>query len=229
MYETIMALPLFKGVSKDLVSIFLEKTHVEFVNYTAGEDIIVKGESCDIVRFVITGSVKVRVTNHIGNLSITEHCHTGTVLAPEYLFGLDVTYPYDVKAIGDVSIMQFSKEQYINLLQSNTIYMLNYLNYLSYHSQRPIHAIKLLGDGSFQSQLALWIMTFTASGSTNIEVQCDWEDLLKMTRHTEEEMIAAIRILSANNLISMSENSISIRSRRDLIDYVTSNIESSLL
>ena len=50
MYETIMNLPLLKGVSKELVSSFLEKTHVQFVNFNDGEKLIEEGETCSYIK-----------------------------------------------------------------------------------------------------------------------------------------------------------------------------------
>lgn len=44
MYDIIMFLPLFKGVTEEDVSFFLEKTRLVFDNYNAGDVIIDKGE-----------------------------------------------------------------------------------------------------------------------------------------------------------------------------------------
>lgn len=63
MYSTIMDLPLFKGISKDHVSAFLEKTHVSFVNYGKGERLHDRCQPCRVMRFVISGSVRVSHTH----------------------------------------------------------------------------------------------------------------------------------------------------------------------
>ena len=133
---------------------------------------------------------------------------------------LETKYPFDVVADGNVSIMQFSKEQYMNLLQTDTIYMLNYLNYLSYHSQRPIVAIKLLSDGSFESQLALWVMSMTDSDSTEISIICDKENLSRMMHISLDEMEFALQRIKSDGLIDYDENKIIIKSRSRLIDSV---------
>ena len=134
-------------------------------------------------------------------MTIEEIRTAGAVLAPEHLFGMETKYPFDVVADGNVSIMQFSKEQYMNLLQTDTIYMLNYLNYLSYHSQRPIVAIKLLSDGSFESQLALWVMSMTDSDSTEISIICDMENLSRMMHISLDEMECALQRIKSDGLI----------------------------
>lgn len=220
MYETIMSLPLFKGVSKELVSSFLEKTHIQFVNYTDGDIIINKGDDCRSIKFIISGDVKIISSNFAGSMIVEELRTSGSVFSPEHLFGMDTTYPYDAVAVGNVSIMQFSKEQYVNLLHSDSIYMLNFLNYLSYHSQRPIYAIKLLSDGSFESQLALWIMSITDKDSTEINLICKKEYLMTMSHITLFDLDSALNKLKSLGLIEYSESKIAIKCRRQFIDYV---------
>ena len=73
MYETIMSLPLFKGISRQQVSTFLEKTHVQFINYNPGERIVSVGDACTHIRYIISGEVVVTSNNYSGNLVIEEN------------------------------------------------------------------------------------------------------------------------------------------------------------
>lgn len=225
MYETIMSLPLFKGVSKELVSTFLEKTNIQFVNFIDGDKIITKGDNCRFIKFLISGEVKILSSNHAGTLIVEEFRSSGSVFSPEHLFGMDTTYPYDAIAVGNVCIMQFSKEQYINLLQTDSIYILNYLNYLSYHSQRPVYAIKSLLDGKFDSQLALLIMSLTDKDSTEINLICNKEYLMKMSNMSVAELDVALDKLKSDGLIEYNEYIIEIKSRRQFLDYVYDKLE----
>ena len=172
--------------------------------------------------------VVVTSNNYSGNLIIEEKRSTGTVLAPEYLFGMDRSYPFDVVAAGNVSVMQFSKEQYLALLQSDSIYMINYLNYLSYHSQRPINAIKLMGDGSFESQLALWVMSLTDARSQSIRIKCTRDNLLQMTHVKLDELLTSLAEMKSQQLIDFTDDEINIQSRHMLLDYVTNKLEQNI-
>ena len=57
MYETIMELPLFKGVSHDKISELIETTKFHFLKYGNGETIIESGETCTHLRFLVSGSI----------------------------------------------------------------------------------------------------------------------------------------------------------------------------
>ena len=80
MYETIMDLPLFKGVGKDHVSQFLEKTPVSFHNYTDGELISTPGEEVKMIKFIIKGEVDICNTLESLDLTVVERSGTGRVL-----------------------------------------------------------------------------------------------------------------------------------------------------
>ena len=99
------------------------------------------------------------------------------VLGADRLFGMTTGYPFWVKAVGKTSIMEFSKEQYVNLLHSDRIYMLNFFNYLSLRAQRPIEAICDYGDGGIRSRLSLLIGIMTSPGSNKIYIKASDEAL----------------------------------------------------
>lgn len=218
MYETIMSLPLFKGIGGNHVSDFLEKTNVQFLNYQDGETIIEENEECTYLKYIISGNVRTFSSNISSSLTISELRSIGTVLAPEYLFGMETKYPFKAIAIGNVSIMQFHKDQYMNLLQTDPIYMLNYVNYLSLHSQRPVQAIKLLQTGSLKEILAQWMLTMCDNDSKNIRIICKRDDLSKITNISPDKLEQSLSELKKAGILDYDNSIIRIQSRRELID-----------
>lgn len=177
MYEMIMDLPLFKGVGKDHVSLFLEKTNIGFSNYSDGETVIGSGEEARMVKFVISGAVRVIHSLDSVPVIVEETAGIGRVLGADRLFGMTTGYPFEVRALGRASIMEFSKEQYVNLLHSDRIYMLNFFNYLSLRAQRPVDAMNDYGGGDIRSRLSLLIGIMTSPDSTKIVVEAEEEAL----------------------------------------------------
>ncbi|MBQ1185598.1 MAG: hypothetical protein IIX55_07830, partial [Muribaculaceae bacterium] len=104
----------------------------------------------------------------------------------------------------------------------------NYLNYLSYHSQRPINAIKLMGDGSFESQLALWVMSLTDARSQSIRIKCTRDNLLQMTHVKLDELLTSLAEMKSQQLIDFTDDEINIQSRHMLLDYVTNKLEQNI-
>lgn len=225
MYETIMNFPLFKGIGGAQVSEFLAKTNVQFKNYKDGDIVIEENEDCTHLKFIVAGNVRTYMSNMSLSLTISELRTSGTVLSPEYLFGIETKYPYKAIAVGSVSIMQFRKDEYLKLLQTNTIYMLNYLNYLSWHSQRPIQALRLVNDGSLKEILAQWLLAMTGNESVNIRIIGKIEDVSKATNIDEKKLRESLSELRNKGILDYDNSLIRIHSRRELIDTVIKDFE----
>lgn len=170
MYETIMELPLFKGIGVDQVSSMLSKTSIEFLNFNEGEVIIRPNDKADSVNFILKG--KVTVTHTLSNLKIdiVETAGEGRVIGALRLFGLNTDYSCLIKAKSKVSVMRIGKEQYFNLLFTDKIYILNLLNYISAATQKPVDRIIRLTDCSILSRLSMLASVFTSSKSDSVSL-----------------------------------------------------------
>lgn len=169
MYETIMNLPLFKGLSHEQVSSFLEKTHFKFSKYSDREKIVSAGECVEEVKCVISGQI--RLCHIIGDkdlLRLTELRRNHEVIGADRLFGMDTTYGADICAVGNVSTMEFSKNQYQNLLNAGSIYLLNYLNSLSYGAQIRFNIFNDYPQGGFAATCRRIIHTYCSRNSEEI-------------------------------------------------------------
>lgn len=219
MYDTIMDLPIFKGISTQQVSEFLEKTHIEFVNYKRDDIIYTRGEPCTDIRYLISGSIRL-THNHIsGRCAINEVLHPGCVLGVERLFGLNTIYPDTATACLDSSILRFGKEQFLSLLASDNIYLINCLNYLSLRAQRPVDALAYLYSGSLLGHLAYWVSTMTDRDAVSVELKASTADLSALTSIAPDQVKSQLAKMRADGLISVSGDTIRIRSRRLLIDH----------
>lgn len=218
MYEIIQDLPLLKGITDEQVSAFLEKTHVHFLKFKKGDRIISKGERCEFIRFLISGSVSISRSNTQGNLAVVSEVPAPGVLLPEYLFGMRRDYPVDVTALEAVSIMEFSKEQYFALLQSDMIYMLNFLNYLSLHAQKAEEATELPSGGSLCEFMATWVMALTESDSKQVEIIATRDSLRKLTNLSDRVIDLSLNDLKKRELIEYSRRKIIVKSREALIE-----------
>lgn len=219
MYETIMDLPLFKGVSKDQVSNFLAKTHLQFLNYKSGETILTPDESCVSLRYILTGDARITHSSPDGTLTIAETATTGTVLGADRLFGLNREYGIRVTALSPVSVMEFSKEQYMNLLNSDRIYMFNLLNYLSLRAQRPADLLLSSGDGSLAFSIALWLSILTLPTSSDITVTASAATLSAHTNIPMARLRRECDQLESEGLIRRNGDVITVCDRWALLQF----------
>lgn len=218
MYELIMDLPLFKGISPRLVSDFLETTNVGFENYHDREKIAGKGESCGYLKFVISGKVIVSGPA-VGQIpALSYRLGAPFVIGVERLFGLETGYLHDVTACGDVSVMQFDKKQYTDILASDPIYIINLLNYLSVRAQRPVLCLHRFTDGSASGLLTLLIAGLAEPGAYDIRVENGVRSLARMLNRRIDRIISELSGEKIGEVVSIRDGDVYVRSRHSLMD-----------
>ena len=170
MYETIMELPLFKGIGVDQVSLMLEKTSFDFLNFDKDDILIRPSDKMAYIDFILKGEVAIsHCIDKIG-ICVKEIAGVGRALGAIRLFGLNTQFSCEAKAISQVSVLRISKEQYFNLLLTDRIYILNLLNYLSAASQKPLDFISSIKDNSIFSRLSTLVSIFSSAKSSQMEL-----------------------------------------------------------
>lgn len=170
MYETIMELPLFKGIGEEQLSVMLEKTSLEFLKYEEGDLIAEAGKTVSCLDFLLSGRVRQTYKLENFNIEIDEIVGKGSVLGAVRLYGLETTYPADCRANGKVSLMRISKTDYMNILQSDSIYMLNFVNFLSAAAQKSSLMFQQIKSTGIARSLNILAFTFASGRAETVMV-----------------------------------------------------------
>ena len=104
MYEILMGLPLFNGVSRERISEVVGRAPFHFLKYLEGEKVIEPGEACTHIKFVISGAVRSTITSPNGRFQVSQTLQAPNVIAPEFLFGRNTSYPAEVVAVAAGSL-----------------------------------------------------------------------------------------------------------------------------
>ena len=118
MYQQLMQLPLFQGVSTEKITSLVEKLPFHFLKYRNGEQVLTMGDACTHIKFVVSGKVRVEMPCAHLRVTIEQTLTTPNVLAPEYLFGRETVYPFSVYADGPCGILQLLKSDYVKMINS---------------------------------------------------------------------------------------------------------------
>ncbi len=157
MYETLMSLPLFNGVSAEKLSLSLEKIPLEFSRIAKGDALAHEGDACEALQFLLKGEAIVRRRLFSGSLIMEQRVGAGSVFMPENLFGLYTDYNADIVAYTAASVMSISKHKYLEMLGMDRVYQVNLLNYLSYKCQvRSMHLANCLSDRLMDFCKRMW-------------------------------------------------------------------------
>lgn len=195
MYELLMQLPVFQGISNEQLTTIIEKIPFSFNQYEPGEVIMNQGDDCSAMTFVLSGTVRT-ITPTFGHKVQIQQEFEGPYTLPFYnLFGAE-THLHDMLiAVNKVGIMELDKSNFLRVLQHNPILLINVMNMLCTHAQKQHKAMDFSGESDPVLRLASWMLAFTERKAENIIVDAateDWCDLLQVDETSYWRCVASL-------------------------------------
>lgn len=222
MYEILLGLPLFKGVSRERISEIVGMSKFHFLKYLPGETIVSAGEPCTHIKFIISGQARFSVANADGRFTVSQTLDAPDVIAPEFLFGSATTYPCSGTAIEPTGILQISKADYLKILNTDQIFLFNYLNTLSMNAQKATQGILAVTTGNLEERIAFWIVALTQRRGHDIALTCRQRDLYSLFGVQRTSFIATLDSMRERGIITYDQNEIRINSRQELLEILNS-------
>ena len=216
MYENLMQLPLFNGVSYNRISEIVGNTKLAFLKYLGNERIITAGDPCTHLVFIIGGKVQLSISNYNDRFHVTQTLSAPSVISPDFLFGRNTLYPATVTAIDTVSLLQIAKNDFISIVQSDEVCLYNYLNFISTNAQKAVDGVIALTSGSLDERIAFWIIALSHRDATDIVFSCRQRDLYTLFGVQRSSFIATLDSMKEKGIIDYSSNEIRVLSRRGL-------------
>ena len=220
MYQQLMQLPLFQGVSTEVITALVEKLPFHFLKFRNGEQIFAAGDQCSHIRFIVSGRVRLETPCDHLRVSLLQTLETPHVLAAEYLFGRETTYPYAAFADGPCGILQLRKSDYIKMLAFDKVFLFNILNYLSSGSQRNTASILAVKEGSVIERLAMIVEALTVIGATDVTVRFKQKDLCVLLGTQRTTLIASLDKLSDEDILDYTSNELRILDLTRLAEFI---------
>lgn len=225
MYEILMELPLFKGVSFDRISEVVGMAKFHFLKYPEGDTIISAGQPCTHISFVISGKVRSTISSPDNRFGVAQTLEAPDVIAPEFLFGKSTVYPCTVKALTPTGILQITKNDYLKILHTDQVFLFNFLNTLSMNAQKAVDGILALTDGSLEERIAFWIVALTQRSGKDVALTCRQRDLYSLFGVPRSSLVTALDNMKARGLIDYRPGEIRVNSRKDLLSILTTAAE----
>lgn len=221
MYEQLMKLPLFQGISADKITALVEKLPFHFLKYRNGDQVCAAGDTCTHIKFIVSGQVRLETPFTNLRVAMWQTVSNPHVLAPEYLFGRDTTYPYTAISDGSCGILQLRKSDYIKMVNTDKVFLFNILNYLSSGSQRYISSSLNIKDGSLTERLASIVETLALPGSVDIALHYKQKDLCALLGTQRTTLVSMLNRLSDQQILEYDSNQMRILDPQGLINANT--------
>ncbi|MBQ9554931.1 MAG: Crp/Fnr family transcriptional regulator [Muribaculaceae bacterium] len=220
MYQQLMQLPLFQGVTTEKITELVEKLPFHFLKFRNGEQIFAAGDACTHVRFIVSGKVRLETAFTSLRVTLCQTLETPHVLAAEYLFGRETTYPYTATAEGPCGILQLRKSDYIKMVSSDKVFLFNILNYLSSGSQRSVASLLMTRDGSVAERLAMIVDSLLVNGARDVQLRYKQKDLCTLLGTQRTTLISTLDKLQDQDIIEYDSNELTIVDVCRLLDML---------
>lgn len=218
MYQQLMQLPLFQGVSTDKITALVEKLPFHFLKYRNGEQVFAAGDNCTHMKFIVSGQARLETPFTNLRIAMYQTVSNPHVLAAECLFGRDTVYPYTAVAEGACGILQLRKSDYIKMIGADKVFLFNILNYLSSGSQRNLSSALAAKTGSVAERLSILLEALVVPGATDIRLRYKQKDLCTLLCTQRTTLVSMLDKLSDNEILDYDSNELKVLDLKRLLN-----------
>lgn len=222
MFNTLMQMPLFRGVSYHQLSEVLGRHPFHFLKYTDNQTVISAGDLCTHLSTVVSGKVRMVIGSNDNKVRVSQTLEAPEPIAPDFFFGKTTCYPATVTADGTCGIMQIEKNDFIKIINSDSIFLFNYLNMLSMNAQLSTEGVLALTSGDLKKRIAYWIISLTQLNARDITMECRQRDLYSVFGVQRQSLTSALNEMKQAGILDYTPTRIDITDRRLLIDLLES-------
>lgn len=204
LYDKLIELPLFIGISTDELSDIVGQTKFGFHKLAIDRPLVSTDDKCTQLFFLMSGTL--RVVSYADNYRyrIEEELSAPAVIQPEHLFGLQQRYTKDFIAHTDCSLLSLDKAEVLRLLDSYLIFRLNLLNSISMQAQRMSRIPWRQQSSDIRQQFVnfLRLRCLTQAGCKVLRIRM--EELAKELHQSRLNVSRMLNALQNEGLLTMS-------------------------
>lgn len=221
MFDTLLQLPLFQGLSQDDFTSILEKVKLDFTKYKAGETIVQADSDCGSLIFILKGEVKAISVAPAVPLSVIECIQGPYLIEPYSLFGMNVRHVSSYVAETEVHVVSISKFYVLSVLFSFEIFRLNYLNFLSNRVQVLTQKFWNMGILDLEKRIGSFFLNCFERPAGEKLVKIKMQDLASLMNETRGNVSKALNTLQERGVLVLHRGEVLVTEAADLADYCT--------
>ena len=206
MYDLLMQLPVFQGVSREQMTHILEVTPFEFHTFHAGDVICRGGDQVHGATFLLSGQVELRTPVFDSRVRISQLFDAPHTFSLHHLFGADTQARSTMVASKErTGMMTLAKADFLRILRENEVALINVMNLLCTRAQKQHKVIDFSAETDPLRRLSSWILAFTERSAREVVVEAREEDWCGMLQLDKPAFWRCVASLEGQHLLE-SEN-----------------------
>ncbi len=210
MYDTLLQLPLFQGLSKNDITSILDKVKIHFSKRKSGDIVLRKGQECKELVFLLNGSLMSEISDKDDLYTFYEEISAPSLLEPYSLFGWRTEYAANYITSTICDFVSIEKSYLLSELSNYEIIRLNYLNILSNRVQNLSDRLWTNMTGSVEDRIVDFILlhSIIPTGEKRLKIKMD--DLAKLLSSTRIRISKALNEMQDKHWITLHRGEICV-------------------
>lgn len=223
MYNSLLQIPLFQGISTTDLTEILEKVKIHFKKVSKGETFIREGEKCENIVFVINGSIESIFTGKNSKLVFKEKYLNTQIIEPYSLFGVQTQYTKSYCALTETDLVYIEKKYFLPQFRQYDIFNINILNLLCSRIQASNNKILLCNAYTPEEKILELFAKLSDFRSGEKVMQIKMEDLAKLIGETRLTTSKALNAMRDKNILSLKRKEIVLNEARNITGIMMEN------
>ena len=219
LFDTLTALPLFKGMGHDELSRLAGRTKFDFIKLQAGRMAVCCGQPTGRLLMLAGGRLQAKTYSADGAYCITEEIDAPYTIEPERLFGLHQASASTFTALTDASLIAISKVEVARLCTEFMAFRLNMLNLIATKAQQFSDAIWSTTPASLSQCIARFVASRCISRHGTKVVTILMERLAAEVNDSRLDVSRALRAMQDEGIVQLARGKITIPDLDRLMQY----------
>ena len=218
MYDTLLMLPLFQGMSQADLTRIIEKVKFDFVKFEDREVIFRQGERCDKLVFLLSGELLSETVAPCGLFTLEERLDRPVMVELHSLFGSDTTYKSTYTACGEVAMLMIDKNYVFKLLDFNMVFRINFYNIVCNKVHKQHGLLWGLTPSGLEGRLVHFIRSLCSLPQGLKTLRIRMEDLANLLDDTRLNVSSILNAWQDQGLIEIRRKAFVIHDLAELTD-----------
>lgn len=216
MFERLLTLPLFQGLTKQEITEVLAHVRLDFVNYQAGDEIVSQEDPCRNLICIINGEASSEYHDPKGRFIFSEDLPSLRVIEPYNMFGMYQKYSRDYFFKTDGVTLSIERKVAINHILNSNIVKINMLNIVSNKYQQTQRILTLMSDDTIEEKITKFILSHSSMPRGRKELQIKMTDLADIVHETRLNVSRTLNRMEYQGLLNLQRGYIEIPDIQEL-------------
>lgn len=217
LYDQLLELPLFQGLSRDDLTQIIARTRFDFLKYGKGKTVVKENEPCNRLCFLLNGTLEAETFSDDHSYRLLEELTAPEVLQPERIFGLHQHFTKTYYSKTETNFMILSKKEVMKLSDEFGIFRLNLFNIVCAQTQRLSRRPWQRNPGNLELRIIRFFESHCERPAGEKIIYIRMTDLAKELNESRLEISRALNQMQARRLLRLSRGRITLPALEKLL------------